>query len=427
MALRTLLILSLATAALAAAPPEGATLTGADASTPATCAAGAACNTFAPTAEWQEVPDGAELPPGLDVKMNLKSGKQFARLTGAAAAAPPPLEAVHAAEGAAAAPELSPAQKSAEMHRILLALPQPPPELGDEAALRKLTPAQRQELVRRVWKRRQAALASTQENVVTEFDTMKQLIAHVSAEDAQTHVLLRALEDLEYMVTKTDNARDLHKADGLAPLVLRLRHPEDAVRAHAAWALGTAVKLDSLVQGQAISLGAPKQLMQLAQSDASEAARVKALYAIGSLVRDSKSAQEHLHGIGGFDALRGLLPEGPRAVQKKVLALVTDILTLDAGTGSATVAANLRSEAWRAAVISLPAIELGEDWDANEALLALLEQLQPAGCERITPLVSAWASAKVDDEWRDERVAFVARAQKLLVGCAMQQFGRVSI
>lgn len=37
--------------------------------------------TFTPTHEWQEVPDGAILPPGLEIKMNMATGKNQARLS----------------------------------------------------------------------------------------------------------------------------------------------------------------------------------------------------------------------------------------------------------------------------------------------------------------------------------------------------------
>mmetsp|Transcript_4817 Transcript_4817/g.6761 ORF Transcript_4817/g.6761 Transcript_4817/m.6761 type:complete len:87 (-) Transcript_4817:490-750(-) len=35
---------------------------------------------FVPTMEFQEVPEGAAIPPGLEVRMDLASGKSYARL-----------------------------------------------------------------------------------------------------------------------------------------------------------------------------------------------------------------------------------------------------------------------------------------------------------------------------------------------------------
>ena len=35
---------------------------------------------FTPSEEWQEVPDGAALPPGCEIRMDFKSGKNYARL-----------------------------------------------------------------------------------------------------------------------------------------------------------------------------------------------------------------------------------------------------------------------------------------------------------------------------------------------------------
>ena len=35
---------------------------------------------FVPTAEWQEVPDGAVLPPGCEIRMDMSGGPKLARL-----------------------------------------------------------------------------------------------------------------------------------------------------------------------------------------------------------------------------------------------------------------------------------------------------------------------------------------------------------
>jgi hypothetical protein len=35
---------------------------------------------FVPTAEWQEVPDGAVLPPGCEIRMDMSGGSKSARL-----------------------------------------------------------------------------------------------------------------------------------------------------------------------------------------------------------------------------------------------------------------------------------------------------------------------------------------------------------
>jgi hypothetical protein len=36
--------------------------------------------TFAPTREWQTVPDDAVLPPGLEIRMDMNGGAKLARL-----------------------------------------------------------------------------------------------------------------------------------------------------------------------------------------------------------------------------------------------------------------------------------------------------------------------------------------------------------
>lgn len=57
--------------------------------TKARAQASVSANTFNATAEWQRVPQGFALPPGLEVKFDLKLGCNYARIPKAKAAARP--------------------------------------------------------------------------------------------------------------------------------------------------------------------------------------------------------------------------------------------------------------------------------------------------------------------------------------------------
>eukprot|EP01047_Picozoa_sp_COSAG01_P034699 COSAG01_NODE_2619_length_7370_cov_8.551506_1_plen_261_part_00 len=216
------------------------------------CAA-AGGGAFVPTEEWQEVLPGQQVPDSCDVKVDLATGKEFARNRPAAttsesggievvedAAGDLPTEAERAQERAEAA---------GKMYHILMGLPEPPPELEAEH-LQKLAPAELEALVKKLWVRRQEYLADVQDDSVkTEQEVLQGdlEILKLMESPANDEELGSVLEELEYLVAQTDNAQSVAKLQGWPTIVKFLRAPTDAVAKAAAWIVGTAVKLDEQV------------------------------------------------------------------------------------------------------------------------------------------------------------------------------------
>lgn len=93
------------------------------------------------------------------------------------------------------------------IHRILAQLPVPEPELANVSP--DLPPAELAALLRRVWAKRQAELVHAMETFKDDAYFMKELLKRLMSPQNETNEdIVRVLEDLEFHVSKLDNAID---------------------------------------------------------------------------------------------------------------------------------------------------------------------------------------------------------------------------
>lgn len=221
----------------------------------------------------------------------------------------------------------------------------------------KLSQEELDALLKQLWDRRQAHLKETFADVQTEQEilqtNLKLLSGLRSPEDDEQ--LEFALEELEYLVAQTDNARTVANLEGWPSIVRGLSAPTDAVVTASAWVVGTAVKLDDKVQNSALDANSMAKLLALlpqpaatADADAAPARSVetvtKATFALGHLLRGNRRSQRIFSENGGVALFRdglvlgnvttGGLAAGPGSADgrksigllSKVLALVADLL-----------------------------------------------------------------------------------------------------
>ncbi|KAA0163930.1 hypothetical protein FNF28_04036 [Cafeteria roenbergensis] len=262
---------------------------------------------FTPTHEWQEVPKGAHIPAGLDVRMDMENGKSFARLIPGSRAERDALKAraasleraalsslgavddadaaesqggsadshrhpaadsataaaaaeVAAADGLAPEEGLPPSPASQRtrldsMRRILQSLPEPEPDLAS-ALQRGLSTEEVDALVSRVWERRQALLRKLAASTRTEAQQIQEILDLTAKPDVDHDRLAAALTDLEYHVSSAHNAADFRNMGGFTAIVPLLNSTSASVRSAAAWAVGSAVKYSPESQRAAAALGA---------------------------------------------------------------------------------------------------------------------------------------------------------------------------
>jgi hypothetical protein len=245
---------------------------------------------------------------GLDLRLDLSSGKRFGRLI---AGSPQERKSLHSRAQAlrnAAAERLhneasSPPQGEKEpveqMKSVLMSLPEPEPDL-EQAVRSGVTGEALDAIVRKVWERRQQVLREFSARMQTEGQQMSDELRVLHDPASSVEAIERALMDLEYHVSSAHNAVDFRNMGGIEALTPFLNSSVGGVRAAAAWALGTAVKYEPASQTRAMDNGAALSLVSSLEIDPAvwgcgvedasclrlhlePAAR--ALYALGSLCR----------------------------------------------------------------------------------------------------------------------------------------------
>lgn len=260
-------------------------------------------------------------------------------------------------------------EAEARMQSILMALPEPEPELASAIASGRRG-ADLAELLQRVWARRQAVLREAMGSAKTEAQVMQGLLRQlltapaarsaagsvdapagtgdVGAASIHTHPgtgaggeaeeeaedpRLSLLGDLEMHVAQLHNAEDFRGMGGITALVQLLNDTNIDVAAGAAWTLGTAVKYARAVQDAALQDGATVMLVQAlgraraalhgvmlplggggpppavrpAVLRASLALAARCVYAIGALSRGHPQATAQLLSLGFSGELASLL------------------------------------------------------------------------------------------------------------------------
>ncbi|GAX83519.1 hypothetical protein CEUSTIGMA_g10944.t1 [Chlamydomonas eustigma] len=232
---------------------------------------------------------------------------------------------------------------------------------------------------------------------VTETQLMKESIALLSASNTTLPVRLAALQELQVLVEPIDNANDLKVLGGLE---ITLEHflygsvpkdhlwntsdPTEAgwmeadlnIRAAAAHVLGTAAANNVKFQEQLMEVQPDifSKLIEASLSPYGELA-VKAVYALGAMVRNLDFMHQAFESAGGYAALQTIFSseqsDAMLRVQRKALALYVDLLTNFQTVGSQLDLLNY--------AVSLVEIE---DLDLTEKVLsavkAALEGPQPS-------------------------------------------------
>ncbi|KAK9456320.1 armadillo-type protein [Dipodascopsis uninucleata] len=125
----------------------------------------------------------------------------------------------------------------------------------------------------------------------------------ISVEDKET-----AFDNLEMLVENLDNANNLENLRLWEPLIEQLINPSPVLRKMACWVIGTAVQNNP--KSQAALLVYPNAipfLVNIAAKDPSKEARLKAMYALSSAVRNHDTGYESFKNAGGWQALLSII------------------------------------------------------------------------------------------------------------------------
>jgi len=265
---------------------------------------------FVATREWQAVLPGQAIPRGLHVRIDMQTGEKVARLL---------------------AEEETEEQRKA---RILQSIRNIKDDLKDSPKVEGTGKTKW-----RTMEELKEELKAGEMKISEDYITMKELVARFEQEETE-EVKVTCLEELEYHVHQYDNALDFVHLGGLVSTILPgLNSSSPVLRKAAAFLLGGAAQSHPEVQGAALAAGLLPLLLRLTQLDPEPGVRVKALYALGSMVRRSPPGQEELVRAGGLTVLAASLREGGPRLRLKALTLLHDLLEED---GEGAVGAGLR-------------------------------------------------------------------------------------
>ncbi|MCJ1363271.1 hsp70 nucleotide exchange factor fes1 [Acarospora aff. strigata] len=121
---------------------------------------------------------------------------------------------------------------------------------------------------------------------------MRASVSAINSPDNTLPNKLVAFDNLEQLLESIDNANNLEPLGLWAPLLEQLDSEEPDLRRMAAWCVGTAVQNNEKAQERLLTHNALPKLITLATSDANEAVRRKAIYALSSAMRNFQPATD---------------------------------------------------------------------------------------------------------------------------------------
>merc|ERR1719327_876181 len=134
----------------------------------------------------------------------------------------------------------------------------------------------------------------------TEGQLMRDVIEGMQARgqnvtEAEVENEVFSLEVLQELVEPIDNANDLDKMGGLDEVIVRTASKHATIRAAAYQVIGTASSNNDMVQKQILDKGALHQFARQLQVETDVDVRVKAIFAIGVVSRNSETARQVLY------------------------------------------------------------------------------------------------------------------------------------
>lgn len=176
---------------------------------------------------------------------------------------------------------------------------------------------------------------------------MAKAIARVTNDSETDQARHTALAALRVLVEPIDNANDLHKMGGLAPVVALLAASSPTLQAAAAYVLGTAASNNPPFQATLLEqhpqtvaallqiVHGPNRYASSSDKEAKEEATNAALYAMAAMVRVHVGARALFYAAGGMQSLESVLVDSmaPVRLRRKALNLIADVVQLDSGSG----------------------------------------------------------------------------------------------
>uniref|UniRef100_A0A0D9VSF6 TOG domain-containing protein n=2 Tax=Leersia perrieri TaxID=77586 RepID=A0A0D9VSF6_9ORYZ len=135
------------------------------------------------------------------------------------------------------------------------------------------------------------------------------------------------LAELQVHVESIDMANDLHSVGGLVPVIKYLRNSNARIRARAADVVTTVVQNNPTSQQLVMEASGFEPLLSNFTSDPDLTARIKALGALSSLIRNNKPGVSAFRLANGYAGLKDALTSESARFQRKALNLTHYLLS----------------------------------------------------------------------------------------------------
>ncbi|XP_051182014.1 uncharacterized protein [Lolium perenne] len=135
------------------------------------------------------------------------------------------------------------------------------------------------------------------------------------------------LAELQVHVESIDIANDLHSVGGLVPVIRYLRNSNARIRAKAADVVTTVVQNNPTSQQLVMEASGFEPLVSNFTSDPDLTARIKALGALSSLIRNNKPGVAAFRLANGYAGLKDALSSESARFQRKALSLTHYLLS----------------------------------------------------------------------------------------------------
>jgi len=162
-----------------------------------------------------------------------------------------------------------------------------------------------------------------------EIDAVKEILERLETTEGEEEELINDLELLRDFLHQVDNGVDFGKLNGFETMVRYSRHESEKVRVEAWWAIGVACSNNVGAIELALEHEIMTPLVNALSVEDKPSVLLKIIYALGSIMRQHRHAQQLFEDQQGHLFLKTLYWTSDVKLKRKIETLVVDVVTLN--------------------------------------------------------------------------------------------------
>merc|ERR1719499_1130815 len=166
-----------------------------------------------------------------------------------------------------------------------------------------------------------------------EIDSVKEILVRLQEEEGEAEEVANDLELLREFLHQVDNGIDFGKMKGFETVLRYTRHKSEVVRIEAWWVIGVTCSNNFEAIDLALEHGVMTPLVNALTVEDNPAVLLKVIYALGSVIRQHRAAQQAFEDQQGHLFLKTLYWTSEVRLKRKIETLVVDVVTLNEWNG----------------------------------------------------------------------------------------------